>query len=771
MLLAVLSGFILALVLPVISAWFPKRWLFAVAVLPLVLFIYLLTYLPLVANGNHYAINYDWVPSLQINFNFYIDGLSLLFALMITGIGTLVYLYAADYMKNFKGVFSFFSYLSMFMASMLGMVLSDNIFTLFIFWELTSISSFLLIAFKNESKDARKAALMALAVTGLGGLFLLGSFALLTNITGTYRVSEMQAFSPLVKDHVHYIWIVIFFMLAAFTKSAQFPFHFWLPAAMKAPTPVSTYLHSATMVKAGIYIIARFTPVLGDDEFWSQILLTAGSITMLYASLHSIFKKDLKAILAYTTIAVLGLLVFLLGLGSFYALLAMTVFMIAHALYKAAFFLLAGIIDQATGTRDITQLGGLRKIMFPVAVTSFAVVLANSGLPPTFAFIGKELVYEAVMNHTASLSYLLLIIAILTNIFLFYSGFLVGVKPYIGAKQMEAKRIEQPALMLWLPAALLAAAGIIAALVPGPIYSHLVQPAVNAIGTASPMYELKLWHGFNLILGISLLTVIIGLLLYKLMSPMKYYDTWLKSVSGIAPENIAINTGSLLKSFAIFWTKVWQSSYLRSYIFIIISFMSGLIIYKIIEDAHYFIAIGKITPLTTVELIVMLVLIIAIIFTIYTPSRLAAIASLGIVGYSICLLYSFYSAPDLAMTQFAIDTLTVILFLLVLYRLPKYISYSNRWKRIRDKILAGIFGLVITVIALQVIYEPTFKPVSEFYAEQAYTAAKGKNVVNVILVDFRGADTLMEIIVLVIASLGVFALLKLQLDKYDREFD
>lgn len=345
MLLAVLSGFIVASLVPFFGKLLRGNRSFIMTALPLSLFIYFLAFIPSVSRRQPSLIFYDWVPSMGINFNFLVDGLSLLFALMITGIGTLVFLYTSAYMKGDRYLDRFYGYLCLFMGAMLGMVLSDNIFTLFVFWELTSISSFFLIGYNNESKESRKAALISLAVTGLGGFFLLAAFALLGNIAGTYSIHEMMGSAAMLKEHRLYVLIIVFLFLAAFSKSAQYPLHFWLPGAMKAPTPVSTYLHSATMVKAGVYLLARFTPVLGGVAVWDNTLVIVGGFTMLYAAFHSIFKRDLKEILAYSTISALGMLVFLLGLGTPEALLSAAVFIIVHALYKASLFLVTGIVD------------------------------------------------------------------------------------------------------------------------------------------------------------------------------------------------------------------------------------------------------------------------------------------------------------------------------------------------------------------------------------------------------------------------------------------
>jgi len=356
MLIAILTGFVFSLFLVVAGKFLKGKLAILSALVPLGLFVYFLQFANRIASGEVITQSFAWVPSFDVNLNFTLDGISLIFALMITGIGFLVFAYTASYLKGHEYLDRFYGYLGIFMAAMLGLVLSDNIISLFVFWELTSISSFFLIGFNNKEEASRKSAVLALAITGMGGLLLLAGGLILGSVAGTYSVSEMLSSKEIIAESSHYIIIILLIFGAAFTKSAQFPFHFWLPGAMKAPTPVSTYLHSATMVKAGIYLLMRFTPVLGSTEFWNSTLIIVGAITMLYAAMHTLFRTDLKGILAYSTISALGILVFLVGIGTQQALVAACVFILVHALYKATLFLVTGIIDHETGTRNVTVL-------------------------------------------------------------------------------------------------------------------------------------------------------------------------------------------------------------------------------------------------------------------------------------------------------------------------------------------------------------------------------------------------------------------------------
>ncbi|WP_207955573.1 proton-conducting transporter membrane subunit [Segetibacter sp. 3557_3] len=669
MLLAVLSGFIVASIIPLIGKWLKGKWSVVMTMLPLTLFVYFLSLIPSLPADQHLLASYNWVLTMGINLSFLVDGLSLLFALMITGIGVLVFLYTSAYMKGDAYLDRFYGYLSLFMGAMLGMVLSDNIFTLFVFWELTSISSFFLIGYKNESTASRKSALIALAVTGLGGFFLLAAFAMLGTIAGTYSIQEMIGSGDQLKEHPAYLPIMVCLFFAAFSKSAQFPLHFWLPGAMKAPTPVSTYLHSATMVKAGIYLLARFTPVLGNVPEWNNTLLIVGGFTMLYAAFHAIFKKDLKEILAYSTISALGMLVFLLGLGTSEALLAMLVFIVVHALYKATLFLVTGIIDHQTGTRDTTVLSGLRKVMLPVAIAGGLAMLSNSGIPPTIGFVGKDLVYASTLS-SEGFAIIMTVVAVITNILLLYASVLAGIKPFAGKLPSTLENTRLPEWRLWLPPLVLGIAGLVLGFFPHILEGGILGPALNALVPSAAEFHLQLWHGFNFVLALSAITIAGGLLLYRFFKPGTGASAILAKLHKTSPENIAHLFNRNFRVFATRWTSVLQNGYLRIYILTIVFFLTALMAYKSMTKVVVSVNLNKVSPLTSTELVVMSILIIAIIYAVYTPSRLSAIAAMGVIGYCVCLIYVFYSAPDLAMTQFAIDTLTVILFVLVLYRFP-----------------------------------------------------------------------------------------------------
>lgn len=704
---------------------------------------------------------------LPIKASFRIDGLSRLFALLITGIGSLIFIYANGYMKGAKYVQRLQGFLMLFMLAMLGVVLSDDLVMLFVFWELTSISSFFLIGFKNEDEASRKSALQAITITGMGGLVMLGGFILLGEIAGTYSISEMTNPDIIanITSHVWFTPMLLFILLGAFTKSAQFPFHFWLPGAMKAPTPVSAYLHSATMVKAGVYLLARLSPVLGDTPVWNIALISFGGFTMVYAAFQALFRTDMKSILAYTTVSALGIMVFLLGLQSSDAIAAVSLFILVHALYKASFFMLAGTVDHETGTRDISQLGGLGKKMMPLFAIGIFAAWSNGGVPPSIGFLGKDLIYESTLLHPAW-AYVFTGLSVTTNIMLFAAGLLVGWLPFRGkASHPEA---HTPHWSMWAPAGLLAVLGMLFGLFPSLINNTLVGPVANAISGSTQEIHLKLWHGFNPVLYLSLTTMGLGLLLYTMIRPGTALLSFIEKAERIGPRRILHSAANGFIKSSSWITQTLQNGKLRVYLLVILGFLVSILGYVVLSDTSFVIDIEQLSEITIYEGITVGILFTSVFLTVFSGSRLAAVASMGVVGYALCIIFVFYSAPDLAMTQFTIDTLTVILFVLVLYRLPRFIRLDFSLRHILDAIVAVSVGGLMTIISLEVLQRMPEREISDFYALNAYVLAKGKNVVNVILVDFRGADTMIEIVVLSIAAIGVYSLLKLRLRKNEK---
>jgi multicomponent Na+:H+ antiporter subunit A len=764
MLLAILAGILFAMVVALLPDRRFLRLTPFLSLLPLSLFLYFCSFIPTIINGSSIHFNYEWVRSLGVNLTFHLDALGLLFALIISGIGTLVFYYSSYYMKDYHGQRRFYGFLSLFMAAMLGLVLSENVLTLFIFWEMTSISSFFLIGFNQKEHASRRSALIALSITGLGGMFLLG-FAVFAGIhTGTWNISAMLQSSAVFSEGWIGFSLLILLLIAAFTKSAQFPFHFWLPGAMKAPTPVSTYLHSATMVKAGVYLLLRFAPHFAENNFFHESLLIFGAITMLYAAYHTLFRTDLKSILAYSTISALGVLVFLIGVNTSYSIMAAYVFILVHALYKAALFLITGIIDHQTGTRDISKLRGLYSKMRPVGIAAFIAAVSSAGIPPLIGFVGKDLIYEGTLQHAQGV--LLTTLALITNVFIGYAGFAAGIKPFMGKTLPSLATVQAPSKTLWLPPVLLAVLSILFGLFPG-WFGSLLYPAVTASGFPSPS-ELKLWHGFNLVLALSLVTILSAILLFIFWKATSQKERFIGKFNLLSPANLLQQCVILFEWTARKYTVLIQNGYLRKYVAVMMLIFAIIMGVHIATSPFNFIHFSQMESIQWNDAAVIGIMFVAVLFSVFAKSRLAAIVGLGIVGYCMCFIFVFYSAPDLAMTQFTIDTLTVILFVLVLYRLPRYLKMSNTLNRVKDGGIALFLGSMVTLMVLEVMNEKPDKHISAFYAEQSYLLAKGKNVVNVILVDFRGFDTFIEVVVLAIAAIGVFGLLKLHLKRTEK---
>ncbi len=761
MIVAVLAGFSAALVAPSIHSRTRgiSGWL--IALLPLGLTLYLGTYLIRIANGETFHAAYAWVPSLDVDLAFYLDGLSLLFALIITGIGSLVIIYGGGYLKDDPQLGRFYAYILIFMSSMLGVVLANNLITLFVFWELTSISSYLLIGFKHNKTESRQAALQALLVTGSGGLALLAGLVLLGHVAGTNTISDLAAHGDMIRADGLYGAILILVLLGAFTKSAQFPFHFWLPGAMAAPTPVSAYLHSATMVKAGIYLLARLTPVLGGTDAWQIALTGAGGVTMVLGAFVAWQQTDLKRILAYSTVSALGMLVLLLGIGTDYAVKAAITLLLAHSLYKGALFLIAGSLDHATGTRDVSLMGGLWRAMPWTGTAAMVVVASMAGIPPLVGFISKEVFYKAAYD-APDMAALLTGMAVLSSVMIVAAGGLVSLKPFFGRAGHTPRSPHEAPLSMVSGPVLLAGISLMFGFLPGVVNDYAVKAAVHAtLNDTTAKVELVLWPGVNEVLLLSLATVIAGLGLYFWRVPLQQRVQFLDVGDRFGPARGYRALLAGMVGLAERQTRILQNGYLRAYLITIVSATTALVGYTLLAQTGLDGALRS-PDVRFYELLLVGVILAAIIAVVRAQSRLAAVAALGTIGYGIALLYILFGAPDLAMTQFAIETLTVLLFVLVIYRLPRFATMSSRAARARDAAIAMSAGAMMTVLVLVVTASASHTPLTSYFAENSVTLAKGRNIVNVILVDFRALDTLGEIVVLAVAAAGVYSLLKLR---------
>ena len=716
-----------------------------------------------VEQGEVLQENVSWVPGLGIQLSFYGDGLALLFALLIAGIGSLVLIYAGGYLKGHPDLGKLYSLLLLFMGAMLGVVLSGNLLLLFVFWELTSISSYMLVGFHHERAASRAAALQALLVTGCGGLALMAGLLLLGHVGGSYEMSQLMGRNSLIVEHELYLPILVLVLLGAFTKSAQFPFHFWLPGAMEAPTPVSAYLHSATMVKAGVYLIARMTPVLGGTMHWHLTLAVVGSLTMLVGAYLALRESDLKRILAYSTVSALGTLVMLLASGTADAAKAAVVFLLVHSLYKGALFLVAGAIDHEAGTRDVNRLGGLRKLMPITATAAIIAAISMAGLPPMFGFIGKELLYETTW-YAEEHSGLLTAASVAANSLLFAVAGIVAIGPFFGVRQETPSKPHEAPLSMWLGPALLGVLGITFGVAPMIVSQRLLAPAASAIVAQPVEMKLALWHGFNIMLALSLVTVVCGFVIYISRQPIRRAIQATDPLLEWGPANWYSQSLRMLVAVANFQTRVLQNGILGLYLVVVLLATVGLVLGALVTQVPWSMTLDwTATPIFDLALAALIFL--AAMLAIITDSRLTAVAAMGGVGYGMAMLFVLFGAPDLAMTQFAIETLTVVVFLFVMSRLPKFATFSTPAQRGRDALVALLAGATMTLVVLLVLDEPLQSRVSPFYLDNSYLAAKGRNIVNVILVDFRGLDTLGEITVLAVAATGAYGLLKLRMDK------
>lgn len=767
MLAAVLSGFLLSFAAPRLHRLTHAASGWLLALLPLALVAYFASFLPAVTNGEVIASSWSWVPSLGLPLSFYLDGLSLTFALLISGIGALVIVYAGGYLAGDERLGRLYLLLLIFMASMLGLVLAGNVITLFIFWELTSISSYLLIGFEHDKASARAAALQALLITGTGGLALLAGLILIGLAGGSFDLSALLTQGETLRAHPHYQAMLLLVLAGAFTKSAQFPFHFWLPGAMAAPTPISAYLHSATMVKAGVYLLARLTPMLGGTDEWHYLVTIAGAVTMLLGAMLALAQTDLKRILAYTTVSALGTLVLLIGLGTTQAIKAAMVFLIVHSLYKGALFLVTGALDHETGTRDVEQLGGLWRVMPVTAAATVLAALSMAGLPPLFGFISKELLYEAKLEAPRA-AWLITSAGVLANVLMVSLAAVIALRPFFGRKRATPKDAHEAPLSMLLGPALLALTGLVIGLLPDVLATPLIGAAVSATRAEATEIKLALWHGLNPILLLSVITIASGAVVYLLHERLRWMAHRLHALAEWGPPRwYELGLDGVL-AFSKGLTRVLQNGYLRVYLMVIVLTTLGL------TGTMFFRRVGWQWPalpsdIRFYEWIVAAVILGAAVVAVRSTSRLAAVAALGVVGFGVALIYILYGAPDLAKTQFAIETLTVVLFVLVLYRLPRFANYTSKPARVRDLALALAVGGLMTTLLLATVATPLQSRLSKYFAAASVPLAKGRNIVNVILVDFRGLDTLGEIIVLSIAAIGVFALLRLRLEsKPDR---
>ncbi len=726
------------------------------SVVPLVLAGCLVSLVGTVGEGSLPQWQWAWVPEMEVGLDFQLDGVSLLLAILVAGIGGLILIYGGGYLAGTKEVVPFFGFIHLFMLAMLGVVAADHLLVLFVFWELTSLTSYLLIGLAHEVADSRKAALRALLVTGIGGVAMLAGFIMLAESAGTWRISEMSRQAGAVLASPSAGWIFGLILLGALTKSAQVPFHFWLPGAMTAPTPVSAYLHSATMVKAGIFLLAKLSPVFGAWPAWGGILMPVGAVTMLTGSLLALAQTDLKKLLAYSTMSALGTLVLLLGIGTELAVQAAMVFLVVHALYKASLFMVVGVVDKATGTRDITVLHGLGKQMPLVALAAGLAAFSMSGVPPFIGFIGKELLYEAKVQAQAA-GPVIIFCGFAANAINVAIALKVGFSPFVRRGEVPTINPKAKQTALLAGPLLLALLGVVIGVWPDLIGRDLIRAAVRDVTGSSTEVKLKLWHGFNMVLLLSAVTVAVGGVVYGFRTRVR---ATVATMLGRAPTQAAklFDSGvAQVVSGAGMATRVFQHGNLRGYFLIMLASVAVMAGLAVMSDAAW--VWPEFTSLRLVPTGICLMMLAATVMAVRAKSGMTALLALGGVGYGIALLYALFGAPDLSLTQVLVETLTLVMFAFVMRKLPPIRELSGSKRRWVDGMVAVAAGLAVTIGLLAANAVPAEDRISETMSATSYTEANGKNVVNVILVDFRALDTLGEITVLAIAALGVAALL------------
>ena len=725
----------------------------------LLAFLLLMTHAPAVFRGEVVQVGWEWLPQLGLNVNFFLDGLGFFFAGLILGIGLLIITYARFYLSKDDPMGSFYTYLLLFQGAMVGIVLSDNILLLLIFWELTSLSSFLLIGYWKHLPEGRQGARMALTITGAGGLSMIAGMMILGHIAGSYDLTVILQHKELIQASPLYLPALLLILGGCFTKSAQFPFHFWLPHAMAAPTPVSAYLHSATMVKAGLFLMARLWPVLSGTDAWFYLVASTGLVTMVMGAWIALFKDDLKGLLAFSTVSHLGLITFLLGLGSPLAAVAAVFHILNHATFKAALFMNAGIIDHEAGTRDIKRLGGLMALMPITGTLALLAAASMAGIPLLNGFLSKEMMLEEAA-HTVWLGqdWLVPLLATLGATFSVAYSFRYMVHVFFGKTRDDyPHHPHDPPFGLWGPPALLVLLVLLIGLFPASLAGPLVATVAGAvIGGPLPDYHLALWHGFTPALFMSAVAVSAGLfLLWRYPGLRRAWQL------GPHPEAKLIFQTSIATAVALAqkFTHGLHNGSLQRHL----AFMVGaavLLGFAAFFGASHAPGNRPLLAATPVAITGWLLLVGATLAVLLLHrQRLIALLTVGVIGLMVSLGFIYLSAPDLALTQISVEVVTVILMLLALNLLPKETPReSGRARHWRDALLAGLAGLGVGSACWAMITR-NGETLSGYYLDKSVPGGGGTNVVNVILVDFRGFDTFGEIIVLGIAALAIYALL------------
>jgi multicomponent K+:H+ antiporter subunit A len=715
---------------------------------------------PAVLAGETLVTAYAWLPAYGLDLAFRLDGLGLLFCLLILGIGLLVVLYAYYYLPENDRLGRFYSFLLLFMAAMLGVVLSENLLLLVMFWEITSVSSFLLIAYRRDQYESRIAARMALAVTGGGGLALLAGVLLLGHIAGSFEISAILADGELIRGHSLYAPMLILVLIGVFSKSAQFPFHFWLPVAMAAPAPVSAYLHSATMVKAGVFLLARLHPALAGTDLWFWLVSGTGAITLVYAAYIAFHRYDFKGLLAYSTISHLGLITLLFGLDTPLASVAGVFHIINHAIFKASLFMAAGIVDHECGTRDMRRVNGLFKFMPITAMLAIVAAGSMAGVPLLNGFLSKEMFFAETVGHPVfeEMSWLLPLFATVAGILaVAYSSRFIHDVFFNGDPIDLPRQPHEPPRWMRAPVEVLVVLCLLVGIFPQWSVAPLLGAAAGAVlQTPPPPFELAIWHGFNLPFAMSLVALAGGITLYALRQPLYAFYDRLPSIHAHTAFERFYEALTVLACTVVNWL---DNASLQRYLALFITFVLGL------GGWAWFSGPPATSPTTyqpadAAAFAALATLVVgALGATLLHRRRFTAILFTSVVGLVVALTFVRFSAPDLALTQLAVEVVTIVLLLLALHYLPQTSPAEDSGLRLtRDAVLAIGVGAGLGAVSFAMMSSP-FETISGFHLAQSVPGGGGSNVVNVILVDFRGFDTLGEITVLAMVGLAAHALL------------
>ncbi|MDY8108370.1 putative monovalent cation/H+ antiporter subunit A [Fulvimarina sp. 2208YS6-2-32] len=765
---ALILPFLAAAIAPLLTSVLKSHSTWLLALAPLGAFLIFFAGVGEVAEGTVHRFGFEWIPSFDVAFSFRLDGLSLVFALLVTGIGTLIILYAGGYMKGHKDQGRFYAFMLMFMGSMLGLVVADDLVTLFVYWELTSITSFLLIGFDHTRERARRGAVQALVITGGGGLALLAGFLAIRELTGLTSLSEILAAGDTLRDSPYYLPILLLVLAGAFTKSAQMPFHVWLPNAMEAPTPVSAYLHSATMVKAGVYLLLRMHPALGDTTAWMTILPAFGAVTLVVGALLAVRASDIKITLAYTTVASLGLLVMLIGVSSKTAIIGAVLYLIAHSFFKGGLFMVAGSVDHSAHTREIHRLGGLARHMPLTFVAAMLCALSMGGVTPFIGFLAKEEIYHA-LEYADAYHLAILAAAIVGNALMFAAAFIVALQPFVGTKPAHIDHPHESGFRVWFGPLVLGVMSLVGALYYGVYHALFSSPMASAAYGEAVEIDIGWIPHLNLAFALSCATLVLGVIIYLASTRLRQGLASLLAAIGWGPDVGFDQAMRGLIKLASGVTRIIQNGRLDYYMTTVMIVMV-VALWGSMWWSGGFPQVPTIPALEVYEWIILGLIVFGIAAVVLAKNRLQAIVALGVQGYAVAFIFMLQGAPDLAFTQFMVETLSVVILALVMTRLKLQPSdHRPLAQKLPDATIAVLAGIGFGLFLLAVVQAPFDRTLSDFFERYSYAIAHGRNIVNVILVDFRGIDTMGEIGVVMTTGLAVLALIRIRVGRHGRQ--